>query len=93
MLEKEAEENNESRHCPSAQTLSAHHSLEVWLSNTKQDWQVGRRVAVGRVTKSQRFPGTVRVSAPKVLHPKDPLSPGPDQSAGHPGEGTPSGTR
>ena len=27
---------------PSAETLSAHHSLEVWLSNTKQDWQVGR---------------------------------------------------
>ena len=34
------------------------------------------RVAAGRVTKSHSFPGTVRVSAPKVLHPKDPLSPG-----------------
>lgn len=58
---------------------SAHHSLEVWLSNTKQDWQVGREGGCGQSDQESQLPWN-RPS----LSTKSPTSQGSSQSWARP---------
>lgn len=54
---------------------SAHHSLEVWLSNAKQDWQVSREGGCGQSDQESQLPWN-RLS----LSTKSPTSQGSSQS-------------